>query len=358
MAFPFSKVPDRPGHGIIAVSMLPPATPILQTLSYQYPLKLIAPSPIDLTPDVPSPPFIPSNKPSIVHTVFILTYGGGLLPNDHISLHVSIASEARLVLLTQGSTKIFKSAPASSPNPPNSSLSSHQGSSQGMTVDIEDGAALCYLPDPIQPFSDSAFEQYQTFNLTGKASGSVCVCDWVCEGRPARGESWGFQHYMSVNEIWISCPPTAIESQDEEMSKRLMIRDKLVLDQRGSVDMDFRSKVDKMGVVGTLILRGNLFRNLGQFFLNEFRQSPRIGGKVWEGDVREETDRETLDRKARHEREVTDGLLWTVAASRGNVIVKFGACNAEGARNWLAHMLKREGTIERAFGERALLCLR
>ncbi|KAF2238957.1 urease accessory protein-like protein UreD [Viridothelium virens] len=358
MTSPFSKTSDRPGQGVIALKILPPVTPVLHSLSYQYPLKLIAPSPIDLTTTVPPLPTIKSQAPSIVHTVFILTYGGGLLPNDHVSLNVSIAPGARLVLLTQGSTKIFKSEIASTQQSLNSFPVIKEGGTQCMVVEIADGAALCYLPDPIQPFADSAFEQRQTFNLSGNGTGNLCICDWVCEGRPARGESWSFQRYVSLNEIWVSSAGEMKQPQESEIRKRLMLRDKVMLDRRSHIDVDYRAKVNRLGVVGTLILRGKLFDKLGQFFLDEFQHLPRIGGRVWESGEKEDVEDSIRERNARHEREAGDGLLWTAAASRGSVIVKFGARNAEGARRWLGHMLKLEGTIETTFGEGALLCLR
>ena len=358
MISPFSKASNRPGHGIITLSVLPPMTPILQTLSYQYPLKLIAPSAVDLAAVGSELATHQTPKPSIVHTVFILTYGGGLLPGDHVSLLVSVAPEARLILLTQGSTKIFKSLSATFPRSPSPSSSASEGSSQHMTVEIGDGAALCYLPDPVQPFADSIFEQQQTFCLLGNATGSLCVCDWVCEGRPARGESWGFQRYISTNEIWIASSTEQKRQEQGEPYRRLMLRDKVMLDQRGCIDTTFKSKVNGLGTFGTLILRGNLFDNLGQYFLDEFRQLPRIGGRIWESSGKEVVEHTAIERNSRHQMETEDGLLWTAAASRGNVVVKFGARGAEGARKWLGHMLRSEGTIESAFGERALLCLR
>ena len=358
MTSPFSKTSDRPGQGIITVSVLPPGTPVLQTLSYQYPLKLIAPAAVNIADAAPSLPDVQTPEPKTVHTVFILTYGGGLLPNDHVSLHVSMAPETRLVLLTQGSTKIFKSAVALSDPSPSSTSTVCEGSSQRMMVEIGDGAALCYLPDPVQPFADSAFEQRQTFRLSGKGSGSLCVCDWVCEGRQARGESWSFQRYVSTNDICIDYPKDMIQLQEGELARRLMLRDKMLIDRRSHVDVGFRSKVNSLGVLGTLMLRGSVFARLGQCFLDEFRELPRIGGRVWENGGDQAREPKALERRVRHEKEVEDGLLWTAAASRGNVIVKFGARNVEGARRWLGYMLRQDGTIAREFGERALLCLR
>ncbi|KAI9709554.1 MAG: hypothetical protein M1820_003314 [Bogoriella megaspora] len=359
MTSPFLKSSNRAGEGAINLSVLPPSTPVLQTLSFQYPLKLIAPSPIDLANN-DSPLEGTANSvltSSIVHSVFVLTYGGGLLPGDHISLRVNLASGTRLILLTQGSTKIFKTNPSAA-NHVNASQVSAM-SSQRMIIHVEDDAALCYLPDPVQPFANSAFEQKQIYKMLGAGKGSICVCDWVCEGRRARGENWSFERYTSCNEIWTyrrHDPVRKLQDLD-----RLMLRDNVILDGRDSNDTATSTKTNNTGVFGTLMLRGPLFKALGQYFLDEFRLLPRIGAKQWDTDHKggdHEQDGPEDERAVRQGQEVEDDLLWTAAASRGNVIVKFGARSVDGARSWLRSMLVSEGTIQREFGERALLCLR
>src|ERR1700726_1300207 len=65
---------------------------VLSTLSYQYPLKLISPRGL--------------GQPCT--SVFMMSYGGGLVGGDKIDLSVTIQEDCKLALLTQGSTKIFK----------------------------------------------------------------------------------------------------------------------------------------------------------------------------------------------------------------------------------------------------------
>jgi urease accessory protein UreH len=74
------------GCGHIRARLLPPARLSLPQLTFQYPLKLISSS-------------VPSSK---CLTVFILSYGGGLVSNDQVNLEVTIEDSARLCLLTQG----------------------------------------------------------------------------------------------------------------------------------------------------------------------------------------------------------------------------------------------------------------
>lgn len=326
---PFATSGSSPGEGEILLNLLAPAIAVLEKLSYQYPLKLIAPAPLAIS--------TATQDSHNVHTVFLLTYGGGLVAGDKISLNITLAPITRLVLLTQGSTKIFKS--------PDPSVIIHQH----MSVNVGDGAGLCYLPDPVQPFEASAFEQRQLYNITGKEA-NLCVCDWVCEGRSARGESWNFRNYASRNEVWLARPGE---------KRRLLLRDNLFLDSAHSAHEALSGRMESLGIFGTLILCGPVFQRLAAFFLIEFKLLPRIGSRQWDP---EEEDQQKSDaeqsRAIRLLKEITDGVLWTVAETRGLTVVKFGARDVEGAKTWLRSMLKAEGSVEHEFGERALMCLR
>ncbi|KAF1815729.1 urease accessory protein [Eremomyces bilateralis CBS 781.70] len=333
MTSPFPTLPLGPGVGEITLHPLRTAQPALQSLRYQYPLKLVAPAPSTVSSPPSSPP-----TTHLVHTIFLLTYGGGLVAGDVISLHVSLAAAARLVLLTQGSTKVYK-AP-----------SGGAGARQRMEVALRDDAMLCYLPDPVQPFAKSAFEQAQVYVLHG-AEASLCVADWVAEGRRARGERWGFGGYGSRNEVW-GCEAGG-------GGRRLLVRDNVFLTDKHGANGDFAAAVDGLGAVGTLILGGPGFRGVGRFFMEEFQAMPRVGGKKWDGSEgeEEETGRERW-RARRLKEEGRDGVLWTAADVRGFVLVKFGAREVEGVKVWLRNMLREEGTVEATFGERALLCMK
>ncbi|KAF2025203.1 UreD-domain-containing protein [Setomelanomma holmii] len=333
MAFksPFAASAVKAGHGCITLEILPPDKPVLRTVSYQYPLKLVAPDPLP-------PPSLDSNvdAPRLIHTVFLLTYGGGIVAGDTIDLDVHLDSRTRLVLLTQGSTKIFKT--------PDPSLVSKQH----MNAHLKHGAALIYLPDPVQPFAHTAFAQSQTYNLE-REQGSLCVCDWVTSGRSARGENWDIHEYRSRNEVW-TC--------DGVGKKRLLLRDNLILDKNGRTDMALSSRMDSYSVFGTLIIRGPTFSSLAQFFIDAFEALPRIGGRNWGDAVQPDLTPREQRRHDRQQREKVDGLIWSAANVRGFVLVKFASKDVEGSRHWLGDMIKEEGSVLRAFGERAILCLK
>ncbi|KAJ4290245.1 hypothetical protein N0V90_010460 [Kalmusia sp. IMI 367209] len=305
---PFTASTAKAGHGSIELSVLPPDTPILRNVSYQYPLKLVAPDPLP-PPDRDND----ADAPSLVHTIFLLTYGGGIVAGDAINLSVSLKGKTRLLLLTQGSTKIFKT--------PDPKLVSRQH----MVVNLSAGAALVYLPDPVQPFAQTAFSQSQIYYLEDE-QGSICACDWVTSGRSARGENWNIHEYKSRNEVW----------------------DRMQLSER----------MDGYSVFGTLIIRGSVFSALAQHFLEEFEALPRIGGRDWGDAAQPELSPKEQRRAQRQIREKVDGLVWSAANVRGFVLVKFASREVEGSRNFLRDMIREAGSIATAFGERALLCLK
>lgn len=330
---PFEASSTQAGHGKIHLASVPPTSQVLRDLSFQYPLKLIAPT----VASDSRPPREDDAENRPVHRVFLLTYGGGIVAGDTIDLRVHLEAHTCLVLLTQGSTKVFKA--------PGRGLLSRQR----MDVELEEDATFCYLPDPVQPFESSAFEQQQTYRLRDRHA-NLCVCDWVSEGRPARGEKWSFYRYFSRNEVWLQL------AGDKQ---RLLLRDNIILENG---QRSLNSVIDRMhglGVFGTLILHGALFQSLGQFFTSEFKLLPRIGAKQWDNDQEEmelsDIEKWRLDRLTQ---EASDGVLWTAAETRGFVVVKFGAKEAEGGKRWLKAMLKYQGIVEQEMGEQALLCLR
>ncbi|KAL8850907.1 MAG: hypothetical protein Q9221_004162 [Calogaya cf. arnoldii] len=310
-----------PGFGEIYLTLLFDKKQVLSTFTYEYPLKLIAPD---------------AHKSATgkhVTVVFLLSYGGGLVGGDKISLKMSLDDNTRLALLTQGSTKIFKS--------PDAATVSHQV----LDVKIGKGASLCYLPDPTQPFKASIYEQRQTFYIDPAGSSSLLMLDWVSGGRRACGESWTLSSWKGCNEV---------RQLNESLQGRLLLRDAVMLHEE-DLGADLAQKTHNMGVFGTLIVYGPTFHELGDFIMQEFGAQPRIGAKAWDHG-RAQTAVETAARSK--QAAVDDGLLWTAASVRGFVVVKFGSTEVDGARRWLGSLLRRQGTVETEFGHRSLLCLR
>ncbi|KAL3468838.1 urease accessory protein UreD [Aspergillus californicus] len=176
-----------------------------------------------------------------------MSYGGGLVAGDTNNLKITVQQKARLAFLTQGSTKVYKT--------PSMSIDSRQK----MDVTVEEGTGLVLLPDPIQPFRDSAYEQRQLFHIN-HASSSILILDWVSADRAA-GEEWQLFKYKGRNDIWSLADP-------DKRKKRLLIRDSIALSDTTLMKQDYRHRMDGLGVFGTIIMRGPILRALGDFLKN------------------------------------------------------------------------------------------
>ena len=229
-------VGSREGKGHIVLSQTGSSSQVLSTLSFQYPLKLISPR-------VPAQPCT---------SVFTMTYGGGLVGGDQIDLSVHIEAGAKLCLLTQGSTKVFKRRKVAN--------RSTAATSQTLRVKIDEGGLLALLPDPIQPFADSVYNQYQSFELHPESN--LLVLDWVNSGRPARGENWTLTSYRSRNDILVTA--------DQGNPNRLELRDTLILDNAIAASMSPHQ------CFATVILRGPLLREFSNSIISKFRNEDRV----------------------------------------------------------------------------------
>ena len=329
MISPFPPSSSKPGEGHLIVHLLPHAISALSKITFQYPLKLISPSPS-------------AEQKSVL--VFLLTYGGGLVGGDQVNLTIDVKPKAKLSIVTQGHTKIFKS--------PTRDVVTRQQ----LHVTIEKDAGVCLLPDPVQPFEGSVYEQRQVFHLV--QGGSLCLLDWVSAGRTARGEDWDLGAWSGRNEVW--------SVAQHGKGARLLLRDNVLLegDASGADGNDLRKRMQRMGIFGTLVLRGPLVDSLAAFFLSEFAALPRIGARDFRSQEKMDKDsgvvlsHQDSWRKARLKQEMEAGLLWSAAKVRGCTVVKFGARTVEGGRMWIGSMVKQEDSISRHFGPESIMCVR
>ena len=131
--------------------------------------------------------------------VYTSNYGGGLVDGDQIDLRLRVRSHAKAVLLTQSSTKVYRSNHL---NP--------QGSSQTLNCQVESDASLVVMPDPLVCFAGSKFLQCQEFQLQDRAS--LLLVDTVSSGRHASGERWLFDRLKNQIRVYRGQKPLFIES--------------------------------------------------------------------------------------------------------------------------------------------------
>lgn len=260
--------PSQPGSGRLFLSSSPASSASFSALSGTYPLKLLAPTPL------------PSQPPNL-RVCYMLAYGGGLVAGDTISLQVRVGADSRLVLLTQGSTKVFKNRMGIRPLAHGSAENGRGGkpgdvvTKQRLLVDLAPGSLLLLLPDPIQPFKSSSYIQSQRFVLPPLADGiapaSILILDWFTSGRNAGQrfqEEWEFDLYSSTNEVIYSSLTHPInESNTDDKTYKVLpttmpiMREKTTLrsnDSSSTTVPTLRTRMRPYQTYATLLLSGPL----------------------------------------------------------------------------------------------------
>lgn len=261
---------SQPGSGKLYLSSSTGSSAQFTHLSGTYPLKLLAPTPL------------PSQPPSL-RVCYMLAYGGGLVAGDTISLQVRIGADSRLILLTQGSTKVFKNRMGIRPLAHGSAENGSSGSGdvvtkQRLLVNLAPGSLLLLLPDPIQPFKSSSYIQSQRFVLPpisdDIAPASILVLDWFTSGRNAGQkfqEEWEFVLYSSTNEVIYSStnPAQKLDPESSEQNDKTyhvnpttmpIMREKTTLHAPDATSL--RTRMRPYQIYATLLIHGPLLAPL------------------------------------------------------------------------------------------------
>lgn len=184
-----------PGHGLLELTQVRQRTEITRSQATN-PLKLITP-----------------RRQGKAAWVYCSTFGGGLVAGDQIHLDLQLSEHTTCVLGTQASTKVYRD-----PN--------QIGCTQTFKANIDQGALLVSVPDPITCFAEAIYEQQQQFHLAPE--GSIVLLDWLTSGRRTRGESWHFTRYRSQIDIY----------RDSQQ----LLSERLLLDPRdGPLNSPFRA---------------------------------------------------------------------------------------------------------------------
>ena len=123
------------------------------------------------------------------------SYGGGLLPGDHLSYHVHVQPGARLGLVTQGSNRIYRQ--------PQQFQSTAAASCTTLQAQVDEGSLLVMAPDPVTPFATAVYRQEQHITLT-HPDANLCLVDWFSAGRLASGERWQQTSLHNTTKLYMS----------------------------------------------------------------------------------------------------------------------------------------------------------
>ncbi len=243
----YSKTNSKPppGHGHIICHVSSSTTrPSFSTFRASYPIKL-------LTPKVHSP---------YLAAAYIITYGGGMVSGDSVFLSVEIHPNVNLMLLTQGSTKIYKQRPGKMFVNNNilqndEEIKSSEGTKQKINAFIHKNSLLLQLPELTTCFRDADFTQRQLFTLQDITS-SVIILDWFTCGRMSRGERWDFLKYDSGIDLILD--------------DKLIFRDVVLL--KNDQNNILKKRLDPYECYATLILYGPKVIPLINSIMEEFNK--------------------------------------------------------------------------------------
>ncbi|KAK0456673.1 UreD urease accessory protein-domain-containing protein [Armillaria borealis] len=285
-----SKIPA--GGGRISLSCHGSAA-VFSELSSTYPLKLLSPR---IAEDG-------------VAVVYILTYGGGLVSGDQVNLSVDIGEKAKLVILSQGSTKVFKTRPGHRLASVQPDLHHLSPTTQIMTFVVNPNASLFLLPDPVTCFRSASYNQIQTFHLTADAS--AVILDWVTSGRRSLGEEWVFSRYYSVNEVLVD---------GKRIAKDAMLLDDSQIDAKPLPERALAERLGPYSCYATLFLVG-----------------PQVQAVIAEL-VRRYQAISVMKMKS------PDKVIWSLSPITGNdytsVIVRVAGEETEDVKGWLGEALQ------------------
>ncbi|TFK77221.1 UreD-domain-containing protein [Pluteus cervinus] len=269
-------------------------------LSSTYPLKLIA----------------SRDGTDNVGLVYILSYGGGLVGGDQIEVKAILGPDAVLVLLSQGSTKVFRTRPSIRqatvfPLQAQSTLSEQLATTQRLDFDIN--GALFLLPEPVTCFKAASYNQTQTFRLSPSAS--LAVLDWFTSGRRSLGEDWAFTRYYSLNEVWIA---------DRRIIKDVTLLEKHDPTPAGLPPRSLADKLAPYACYATLILCGPLLQDVITSISAQY------------------------DQISVFKKSVPQDLIWSVSQINcASVVVRVAGKETETVKQWLKHQL---GSLEAVTG--------
>lgn len=260
--------------------------------------------------------------------VYLASYGGGLVDGDRIRVRLDVDADARLVVLNQASTKVFKRSAASGRHgvslagvwdvlTPSVQAGFHQdanapkcscqpahclrkedasatatasgtdnakgktvpahGTAQHLQATIGARGLLCFLPEPLVAFADANYAQRQDFRIHIDADdfrnwGSLLMLDWFTSGRKSRGETWAFQHYSSENKVFL-CDDAKTSSDDVAdecstwSSPPLIILDMLELNLDERLDSSLSYHRAPYHVYATVLMVGPLVERMAKRLL-------------------------------------------------------------------------------------------
>jgi urease accessory protein len=115
-------------------------------------------------------------QPKMTH-VFIVSSSGGILQGDKNTIDIILEKNAIVHITTQGATRIYGM--------------NVSNASQVMTISVDDGAYLEFIPDQIIPYKNSRF--YQEINFKVHDNATMIYSEIISPGRIGMGEAFDYE---------------------------------------------------------------------------------------------------------------------------------------------------------------------
>ncbi|SYW75666.1 uncharacterized protein UBRO2_00821 [Ustilago bromivora] len=234
---------------------------------------------LNRTPLNISPPSSRASECKAPSVMYILGYGGGLVSGDSVDLDVDVGSGCSLLILTQGSTKVFKTR---------NSRPTQGVSTAALPRTLEQRAG--------EGGGGEMYDQTQRFDLRDRNTSSLIMLDWITPGRtcvpptrsasnaaklnhldahtpspspytnPAREmkdysiptrdpELWSFDLYRSRNQVR-TCPPPQPVATDLLLLSQAPSTDSTQDAATGLKPTDLARRNHPYGCYATLMLAG------------------------------------------------------------------------------------------------------
>lgn len=140
--------------------------------------------------------------------VHLHNVSGGVLAGDRLSLDISVGPGASAQITSTGATRLYRHRPGAA------------DSEQHVSINVDEGAVLEYLPDPVIPFAGARHRQSTTVQL---ATGATLFW-WEClaPGRQAMGEQFAFDRLEVRTRVHSQARPVWFEDYRLEPSVRTL----------------------------------------------------------------------------------------------------------------------------------------
>lgn len=192
-------------------------------LEFTFPLRLLAPKNAAHDASINAAKYdMNVDVKKSVGVLFMVSFGGGLVSGDSVSLDVDVGEYTRLLMLTQGGTKVYRERRGGDlPQQVMHSRGPTEVSRQHLRYKVHPNATLILLPAAVTCFARSRYVQTQRVDLACGSTCSLILLDWFTSGRMHVNqrdnrvpEFWHFYLYHSRNEVRINGQVVARDRQN------------------------------------------------------------------------------------------------------------------------------------------------